>query len=111
MNGWPGDGADDAEIAASGEIDAGTMGDSEAPAHLFYPAMSVNDDHDVAIVMQQTSEEEFVSVQAWGRREAGDETPLKELAIGDAGLPSTTSLLPLPGAGGVPARGRRSSRQ
>jgi len=89
MNGWPGDGADDPEIEASGEIDGGTTGDPEVPVHLFLPAISVNDGHDIAIVMQQTSEDEYVSLQGWGRTDAGDETPLKELAIGDAGLPST----------------------
>jgi len=72
------------------ETDPDADATSDLPLDLFLPAISVNEDHDIAIAMQQTSEEEFVSVQGWGRTDAGDETPLKELAIGDAGLPNNS---------------------
>lgn len=50
------------------------MGASEAPVHLFYPALAANADGDVAIVMAQSSANERASIQATGR-EDGEMTP------------------------------------
>lgn len=68
MNGWPGLNSQRPSIGSSdwGEIAAlgTTPGD---PIHLFQPSIAVNDDGDIAIVMNRTSADSSVSIRAWGR--------------------------------------------
>jgi len=73
LNGWPGDGASDPVVDAWGEIDGRTVGGTQS--HFFWPAIAVNDDHDICVVMHQVSDVQNVSIQAWGRTAAGTETP------------------------------------
>jgi hypothetical protein len=97
MKDWPG-GLDDPEIVASGQIDGGINdnGTSESsddvPVHLFEPAICVNENHDICIVMAQSSENEFISIQAWARLDAGTELGPVEIIVSEVGTVLTGGL-------------------
>lgn len=73
MKDWPG-GNDDPEIVSWGQIDGGIHNGGtpinpadDAAVHLFHPAIAANANHDIAIVMAQSSGNETISMRAWGR--------------------------------------------
>jgi hypothetical protein len=99
MKDWPG-GQNDPEIVASGQIDGGVNDngtpedpDDDKPVHLFMPAICVNENHDIGIVMAQSSENEFISIQAWARLDAGTELGPEEIIVSEVG----TVLVPTQG--------------
>jgi hypothetical protein len=43
------------------------------------PAICVNENHDICIVMAQSSENEYISIQAWARLDDGTELGPEEI--------------------------------
>jgi len=89
---WPGDSVFVPKILDWGEIEA-DAGGGGPPVHLFMPAIGVNDAGDMCIVMHKVSEDETISLRAWGRTAGGVETPIKLIQQGENASFSTQNDL------------------